>query len=460
MTVDRVVQQKVGIVGFGYVGTMLGVFLADHGVRSYGIDVDQDMIDAVAQGTTRINEPDAATVLVRSIESGMLVPTTDYSVLDLVKYVLITVGTPLSEGYKPDFGALKTAAHMVGKYLKQGQTVILKSTVVPGATSDIVRPILEQESGLVAGEDFLLAYCPERLAEGANIHDFTGSALDDFANAPVVVGGIDAKSTESARDLWESVGLEVSPVASPTAAEMVKLADNWWIDVNIAIANEVGLLCENLNVDSLEVIRAANTLKKGSGNVNILYPGAGVGGSCLTKDPYFIIELGKKFDLMMRTAAASRAANDYMPTHMFNLISKQLASVGKKISESRIAVLGLAFKNNTNDIRHTPALPLLSALADAKASITICDPWVHPEDVRALADSFTASICQDPEEAFEKADAVALITPQPEFASMDFNAAARRASDFCVIVDGRRSLDPERIRDAGFRYCAVGLGNV
>lgn len=445
---------KVGVVGFGYVGAILATHLCSRGFDVVGIEQNAELANAIMRCDPPIVETEARATLVAAVQNAHLIVSTDYGDLAGATAIIVTVGTPLTDALTPDLGDLEACCELIGGVIRRGQLVVLKSTVMPGST-ERVRHTLEKKSGLTVEHDFLLAYCPERLAEGGRIHDFTGSALADLASTPVVVGGVGPKSLAAAEDLWRKAGLETLPVSGPGVAEMVKLADNWWIDLNIAMANELGMLCERVGVDALEVIHAANSLKKGSGFVNILYPGAGVGGSCLPKDSWFIHHLAKSHGLAIETPSVGRRVNDSMPRHMFDLTSDALRDCGKGIEGANIAVLGLAFKNGTNDIRNTPAKLLVSLLHEAGARVSAFDPWV---DAAEAAREIGVSVVRSMADAIGGADAVVLVTPHPEYLEMNFGELAQTMNLPGAVVDGRRAFDRVKVMDAGLVYRAVGFG--
>ncbi len=285
--------------------------------------------------------------------------------------ILIAVGTPVDASRQIMTGHLETACAQLAPVLRPGQLVILKSTVAPGTTQGLVAGLLER-GGLAQGRDFGLAFCPERLAEG--------SALAQFGSIPMVVGGCDEESTAAAAAFWSSaLNVEVIEFASPGIAELVKLADNWWIDANIALANELAKLCGALDVDVLDVIAGANSLPKGSSHVNVLLPSVGVGGSCLTKDPWILWTAARQHGIDLRMARTAREVNDTMPGYTHDLICSGLRRLGKDPARARVAVLGLAFKNNTNDLRNTPVKPVVAALRASCREVAIFDPLVTPE---------------------------------------------------------------------------------
>lgn len=441
-------QLSVAVVGFGYVGSCIGITLAECGMRVSGIDSDQKLVEEMRAGYCRFNEPGLAQALERVRSSGALHLSTGYEDVDKANVVIIAVGTPVDANRSIVTTYLEVACATLAPRLRASQLVILKSTVAPGTTRDLVRPMLEK-SGLKQGRDFGLAFCPERLAEG--------NALAQFRTVPIVVGGCDEDSTAAACEFWASaLGTKVLPFASPEVAELVKLADNWWIDVNVALANELAQLCGVLNVDVLDVVAGANSLPKGSSHVNVLLPSVGVGGSCLTKDPWILWSAGRKHGLRLRLAETAREVNDKMPAYTHELIREGLAAVGKDLGSAKVAVLGLAFKNNTNDLRNTPVLPVVRALQASSGDLTIYDPLVADDIAEA---EFGIKQAYSFESAVEDADCVAVLAGHNQFAALDFADLARRVSMPCLVIDGRAYYPRptiETIQGLGFVYRGIG----
>src|SRR5690606_16246269 len=336
----------------------------------------------------------------------------------------------------------------LSKRLRKGQLVILKSTVPPGVPRKLVAPLLEGD-GLTVGEDFGLAFCPERLSEGRALHE-----LRTF---PMVVGGWCADSGAAAAAFWRrTLGVEIVPCSSLESAEMVKLAGNWRIDHNIALANDLAKLCATLNVDVLEVIAAANTMPKGSGNVNILLPSVGVGGSCLTKDPWMVWRAAHDRGLELDTIPVARKVNDSMPGYTADLIIEELARLGRRPEQAKIAVLGVAFKNNTGDLRATPTLPVVSALLRSGAEVAVYDPLADPGEVERV---FGLTPVRTAREALAGADCVAVLALHDQIAAIDLVAFRESVAPSCVIVDGRAYYPREtidRFRRHGFAYRGIG----
>ncbi|GII65139.1 UDP-N-acetyl-D-mannosaminuronic acid dehydrogenase [Sphaerisporangium krabiense] len=439
-------EPKVAIVGLGYVGSCFAAILADHGCEVIGVDNDARLVDELTARHCRYHEEGLADLLFSSMAAGRLRVTTDYAALTAADVVIIAVGTPVrADGSLVD-GQLRGACTEVSRHLRAGQLVVLKSTVPPGTTRELVLPLLER-GGLVQGDDFGLAFTPERFAEG--------TALRELRKLPIVVGGMDDDSTEAAAAFWRrTFEVEVVPLPSPESAEIVKLADNWWIDLNIALANELAKFCALFEVDVLDVIGAANTVPKGAGKVNILLPSVGVGGSCLVKDPWMVWRSARERGLEILTAPIGREVNAGMPEYTAQLIAEELQRLGKDPAKSTVAVLGLAFKSDTGDLRATPVEAAVNALRKAGAKVRLYDPLVDPVQAEELFDLKPVATLR---EAVEGADCLALMTLHQQFREIDF--AALPVSPSCLVLDGRAYYPEAKItslRELGYVYRGIG----
>jgi dTDP-alpha-D-glucose dehydrogenase len=437
---------RVAVVGLGYVGSCLAAALADRGLDVVGIDVDPHLIAELNGDYCRFREEELGELMLAAMAAGSLRVTTDYAAAAAADVVLIAVGTPVQDDGSLAPEQLSAACAQLSPHVRDGQLIILKSTVPPGTTRSLVRPLLER-GGRHAGLDFGLAFTPERLAEG--------TAMRELRTFPMVAGGLDADSARAAATFWRTaLGVEVTELDSLESAEIVKLADNWWIDLNIALGNELAKFCALFDVDVLDVITAANSIPKGTGHVNILLPSVGVGGSCLTKDPYMIWQSARGRGLDIRTALAGREVNAGMPGYTAQLIIDTLATLGKDPAGARIAVLGLAFKNNTGDLRATPVRGAVAALAQAGADIRIFDPLV---DTAQAAELFGIKPSATMLDAVLDADCIAVLALHREFEGIDFAVLPVAAS--CVIVDGRAYYAKEKIAELtaqGYIYRGIG----
>ncbi len=437
---------QIALVGFGYIGTCIGAVLASRGFRVHGIDVRQKVVNALNQGEVLINEPGLAPMVSQAVQAQKLSASTDYAAIRQCDVVVVTVGTPLGKNYEPDTTDIVAATESILPHVQEGQIIILKSTVPPTVTEKVVKPILDR-----SGKRYHLAFCPERLAEGC--------AIVELGTIPVVVGGFDEDSAKLAAGFWEmSLGLKTIVVDNARTAELVKLADNLWIDLNVALANEIAILCDKLGVDALQVIGAANTLPKGAHqqHVNILHPSIGVGGYCLTKDPWFVHHLGRQHGVELRIPVASRKTNDHMPDYSCDMIKGLIETSGRSLDHSKVAILGVAFKNNTGDCRYTPTRPIIQFFEKSGCELVVCDPWVRDEEARAITH---ARLEANPMTAIQGADVVIFLTGHDEFKRMDMGQLMAVVKPGAIIVDGRNFFDRETIRRmkaAGLIYKGVG----
>jgi UDP-N-acetyl-D-mannosaminuronic acid dehydrogenase len=441
----------VAIVGFGYVGSCLGVTLADRGFDVRGIDTDPSLLGELAAGNFRFSEPGMAELWTRLSGSGRLRVTPDYSAAADADVVLITVGEPVENSQVSLRDRLVQVSEQLAGILRSSpacQLVLLKSTVPPGTTRQVVLPLLES-SGRAEGTDFGLAYCPERLAEG--------SALRQLRTLPIVVGGCSEASTAAAAAFWDrALGVQTLSVGSPDVAEMIKLASNYWIDANVAIANELARACAALGVNVLEVIRGANTLPKGSSQVNILLPSLGVGGACLPRDPWRLWQAARDAGVRMRTVETARAVNDAMPGYTSDLIREGLARLGRPLAGATVGVLGLSFKSNTGDLRMTPVKPVVEGLLEAGASVRIFDPLAAADEVKSV---FGLPAAESLDEAVEDADCIAVLAGHQEFLDVDYRALAGLVRMPCLVLDGRAYYPPGTVAllgELGFSYRGIG----
>jgi nucleotide sugar dehydrogenase len=439
-------RPRVAVVGLGYVGSCLAGTLADRGLDVVGVDTNPELVAELASGRCRLEEPGLAELIGRQVEAGRVTVTTDYAAVAGSDVVLLTVGTPVNADGSLADGQLRSACQELAAHLRAGQLVVLKSTVPPGTTRQVVRTLLERR-GLTVGSDLGLAFTPERLAEG--------TALRDLDRLPIVVGGFDRDSARSAAEFWRhALEVEVTELDSLESAEIVKLADNWWIDLNIALANELAKFCALFDVDVLDVVKAANSLPKGNGHVNILLPSVGVGGSCLTKDPWMVWHTARQHDVEILTAPAGRRVNEGMPAYTAQLILDELTRLGKDPATATVAVLGLAFKNNTGDLRATPTQGVVSALAKAGADVRIFDPLVDADSAEAL---FGIRPAADLYEAVRDADCLAVLALHRVFEDLDFGSLP--VAERCLVLDGRAYYPKETIaalRRHGYVYRGVG----
>src|SRR3990167_287750 len=435
-------NKKITIVGFGYIGCIIGSYLASQGYCVTGIELNDHIIKSINNGFPPFHEPGLAHLVKAGIDSRRLTITKECDAIKESDVILVTVGSPLNDSGDADLNHLSQAFDRIKPYLQKDQLLILKSTLPPGTSRDFVWPQL-------SNKNLLLAFCPERLAEGR--------ALADLTTLPVIIGGINQEAALAASQFWiEALNVEIIIVENTTTAELVKLADNLWVDVNIALGNELAKISDKLNIDVLEVIAAANTLKKNNSNVNILLPSLGVGGYCLTKDPWFLHAMGNRLGIDLKIPAVSRKVNESMPEYSVCLIDRYFQNLSKKSEEISIGVLGLSFKNNTSDCRFTPTKPAIEKLLSLGYTVRIYDPLLTQEDAFSLTGIEMSSSISD---CVTNVDCVAYFAGHDEIINFSLENLLRLTNKNALIFDGRRFFNKteiNNIKSLGFTYKGVG----
>jgi UDP-N-acetyl-D-mannosaminuronic acid dehydrogenase len=429
---------KVAVIGLGYVGVPLAAAVAATGATVVGVDIDPEKVESVNAGRSplRGREPGVQDLLAEQVSKGRLRATLDPADAGGSDVVAICVETPIEPStHDPSHKALKGALSAVGPHLKRGALVTIESTLAPRTMASVVRPALERTSKMKVGRDIHLVHCPERLTTGKLLHHLT--------ELPRVLGANDAVALRKGLAFYQRfVNAEVHPT-DWTTAEVVKTAENAYWDVQIAFANEVALISEELGVDAYRVRELVNTCPYRL----MLVPGAGVGGHCVPKDPWLLIApLVQTKPELIPTA---RAVNDFMPLRMARLVEEGLSAAGRRVKGARVAIFGFAYRENTEDARNAPAREVIRELRRRGAEVTIHDPFARTER------GYT--ILRDLKAAAEGADCVALVTAHDAYRKLDLKAL-RRTMRRHVIVDGRNVFDGTEVIKAGFIYRGIGKG--
>ncbi|MBI4172684.1 MAG: nucleotide sugar dehydrogenase [Actinobacteria bacterium] len=403
----------VAIVGAGYVGVPLAQVFAEAGSSVLLVDVDASRVERLNRGESYIEDVSSET-LKRLVENG-LTATTDYDALREADAILIALPTPLSRQREPDLSIVRFATEEIAKRLRPGHLVVLESTTYPGTTREEVLPILER-TGLKVGTDFHLAFSPERVDPGRT--DFT------TRNVPKVVGGITDACTERAAELYGAALDTVHRVSSPEVAELTKLLENIFRSVNIALVNELAMLCERMKIDVWEVVDAAATKPFGFMSFK---PGPGLGGHCIPIDPFYLTWKAREFDFTTRFIELAGEVNNTMPYHCRSLVSQALNhGAGLSLKDSKVLVLGVAYKADIGDMRESPALKIIELLANAGADVAYHDPYVPELREHGLE---LRSVPLDP----GAHDCVVIVTAH---SGIDYDALVERAK---VVVDFRNA---------------------
>lgn len=368
----KVIKQKikskeirVGVVGLGYVGLPLAVEKAKAGFKTIGFDVQPLKVDMVNQGNNYIGDV-VDSDLEKLVRSGMLKATTDFSFVKDVDFIAICVPTPLDRHQQPNINYVKSSTEEIAKYLTKDTIVVLESTTYPGTTEELIKPILEQGSGLKCGEDFYLGFSPERVDPGNLIYK--------TKNTPKVVGGVGKDATEVIAAMYRAVlEGEVHEVSSPAIAEMEKILENTYRNINIGLVNELTMLCNKMGISIWEVIEAAKTKPYG---FQAFYPGPGLGGHCIPLDPYYLSWKAREYGFHTSMIESSMMINDKMPEYTVERASKILNRFGKALNGAKVLVVGIAYKQDIDDYRESPALRVIEILQNNGADVEYYDPWV------------------------------------------------------------------------------------
>jgi UDP-N-acetyl-D-mannosaminuronic acid dehydrogenase len=427
-------EARIVVVGLGYVGLPVACMFAKAGFQVMGIRRDSEKIAQINQGICPIEgkEPGLPELLAEVIRQGRLKATTDYKVCRKTQVALIAVETPVDKTTKkPSYEALRATLQGLGQNLQAGTLVIIESTIAPRTMETVVKPILEEASGLKVNEGFYLSNCPERV--------MPGRLLANIENCSRVVGGMSPETAQAAVELYRYIVKADLDLTDCLTAELVKTVENTYRDVQIAFANEVALLCESVGADVWEVRQLVNK----SPQRDMHLPGPGVGGHCIPKDPWLLIH-GTGDDFKARLIPTARAINDSMPLHMVELVEGALREVGKKVQGARIAVLGYAYKENTDDARNSPTIPLVTRLEELGAEVAVHDPYVKGYN-------------DELEKVVTGSDCVVVMAAHDQYRELNLGDLKTRLR-IPVVVDGRNIFEKEKAQVAGFIY--KGVGNV
>jgi UDP-N-acetyl-D-glucosamine dehydrogenase len=411
----------IGVIGLGYVGLPLIQAFIEGGFSAIGYDVDPAKVEMLNDGKCYIKHiPE--TWVQKWLDQKKFFATTDTKELSKADAIIICVPTPLTETRDPDLSFVISSVEMIAQVLRKGQLVVLESTTYPGTTRDVCLPILER-TGLKVEEDFFLAYSPER--------EDPGNKQFSAAKIPKVVGGFAENSKRLAEALYRSVVVDIVPVSSCEAAEMCKILENTYRAVNIALVNELKLLCQRMGVDVWEVIEAAKSKPFG---FQAFFPGPGLGGHCIPIDPFYLTWIARKYGMTTRFVELAGEVNSSMPEHVIERLAMALNDVGKPVRGSKIVVLGLAYKKDVDDTRESPSLELMELLMDRGAVVTYSDPYA-PKMKKLRKYSFPGMESQELTSEFLKSqDCVLLATDHSDF---DYEYIATHAP---LIIDTRNAF--------------------
>lgn len=420
--------KKLCVVGLGYIGLPTAVMFADCGIRVLGVDVNEEVVNRLNKKQLHIEEPGLPERLQAVVDKGLFRAATSPEEADA--YIL-AVPTPIREDKTANLEYVRSAARSIVPFLRPGNLVILESTVPPRTVEDVLLPVLK-ESNLAIGEELFVAHSPERV--------IPGRLFAELVNNDRIVGGINRRSAEMAVEWYRAFVKGTIHITDATTAELVKVMENTYRDVNIALANELAQIAEKVGVDIWEAIQLANCHPR----VNVHFPGPGVGGHCIAVDPWFIVEQAPELAKLIRL---SRQINDGMPTVVANKVKFLVQSLG--LDHPKIAVWGLAFKGDIDDMRESPALYVIKALEANGYDYTVFDPHIHdsrvPKQVHRI------------DESVRGADMILVLTDHSYYKQVDV-AKIKERMNHHYVIDTRHLLNREEWRQAGFTYLQLGDG--
>ncbi len=433
-TIIRSREAKVSVIGQGYIGLPASLLIAKAGFSVYGYDINQDLIKDLLLGKTKLVKEKGIKNLINELKGKRYIPTSRPE--DLIGSDVIIIAVPTPKGRNgPNISMVLEALENALELIRTGGLIVVESTLPPRTFYDIIIPKVEGH-GLKIGQDIFLAYCPERALPGNLLHEL----VNNFR----IIGAVDEKSGQLAKLLYSSFVKADIEITDPLTAEVVKLVENSYRDVNIAFANEIARICEALGLDVRDVRRLANRHPR----VHMLVPGIGVGGSCLTKDPLFLFWASKENGYLPELIKNARDINSKMP-HYYAMILDDIIRRMNGGSTGTIAVLGATYKGDVPDIRGSPAEPFVKDLINRGHVVKIYDPLVKF--------SFGGKYVSNITEAVKDVDAVAFVTDHSEFKFIDVAKLRRNINKKQVILfDGRLLFDPSEAEEAGFIYVSVG----
>ncbi len=435
-------KRKIAIMGMGYVGLTLAAVMADVGLEILGVEVNKNILNKLKNGEPHFHERNLKRLIKKYFgkKLNFISEIPDNS----SEVYIISVGTPIDENKKPISKYLENVSNDVALKLKKGDLVVLRSTVPVGTTRNLVKPILEKKSNLIAGKDFYLAFAPERTAEG--------NALDELRTNPQIIGGINEESVSITADLFRKLTHTNVVVSSLEAAEMVKIIDNSNRDLKFAYANEIANVCETIGIDAVEVIKAANVHYPRN---DVPLPSPGVGGACLSKDPHILVDFSSKAGYYPKLIKLGRDINENIPTRMVERIKYKLEKTGKDIKNTKIFIIGFAFKGypETSDMRDSPTILLLNELKKYNKNLYGFDPLVSKEEIDSLNVTPTSI-----EDGFNNADVVIFMTNNPPYYDLYIEDLIDKMNKPCVLMDGWHIFNSNEIKKIdGVIYCGIGF---
>ncbi|MFX1518782.1 MAG: nucleotide sugar dehydrogenase [Promethearchaeota archaeon] len=434
-------QITICVIGIGRIGLPTALIFAQAGAKVIGADISENIVENINSGITHVDEPGIEEILKSAISSGNFQASTDVSgSIYEADVIIICVPTPVDVNKNPDYSALMAVSQDLVKGLKKGSLIIVESTIAPGVVEEAIVPFIEEHTNFAVAKDLGVVSCPERADPG--------KILECLKTVPRIVGGIDERSGDLAAALYNAaMGVKIVKVSNPRTANAVKLTENIFRDVNIALINELAILYEKIGINIIETLGAAST----KWNFVPHYPGPGVGGPCLPANPYYLIQVANKVGYIPYLVRLAREINDRMPDNVVHLILEALNGIGKPIKGSKIAILGITYKPGIKDIQNAPAERIINALMSLGTQITCYDPFFENEI------AFGIPIEESVEVAIQNVDAILFCTAHAEFKQLNLENLSKYVRHPTVIIDTRNLFDLNKAKHAGFAYRGLGI---
>jgi nucleotide sugar dehydrogenase len=435
----------VGVYGLGRMGLPTACLFSDIGANVIGVDINPVIINQINNGDLPFEETGLREILDKSIASKRFIAITDTrGAAEKSDIIIVIVPTTIDSKMKPDYSAIERAGRDIGFGIQGGNLIILQSTVGPGVTEGLFKEMIEKASGKFAGRNFCLAYSPIRAT--------AGRVLRDITHYPRIVAGIDERSLDLASSTINCiVESDLIKASSVKTAETIKLFENVYRDLNIALANELALICESIGIDFYEAREAANSQPYS----HIHRPGIGVGGHCIPFNPYFLMEVAEKTGAKAKLIKASRKINDNMPSHIVKKMMKALRSCDKRVRRSTIAVLGLSYKSNVKEARHSPSINVIELLHEKGIQTRVYDPFFSSEEIDSIGFDGTGSA----EMAVENADCVLIAVNHDKFKKLNWRRLTRLMGKPPCVVDGCNLLSRSFAKELGISLTTLGSGS-
>jgi len=431
---------KIAVFGLGRIGLPTALAFAEKGIIVYGIDIQESVINSIKNLTPYIDEPGLIDLLKDVMANNNFLVTTNYEELMIEADIfIICVPTPVTSDKIPDYSKIIEVCNNGLQFLKKDDLIIVESTISPDTIENLIIPIIKENTGLIAGIDYGIACCPER-ADPGNI-------LVNFKKVPRIIGGYTNRSTEITTEIYRYItDADLIQVSNEKIACAVKLTENIFRDVNIALMNELAILYEKMGLDIIEIIGASST----KWNFQPHYPGAGVGGPCLPANPYYLIQEAIKVGFVPHLIRVAREVNDRMPQHIIDLTLQALNQAEKSVKNAKIAILGITYKPDVHDFQLSPAIPIIQTLKQLGARLFLYDPLIQPNDIITQNFLYDSNCVTSIEKAIKNSDCIIIVTAHKQFNQLNIKDIENLAAKPLIIVDGRNifninELPPEII---------------